>query len=144
MGSRSHEDWIQVESWQLADNAGGGDLSADTGTSGPDDQVGLPAVQIGDSYTGSHILYQDLLLPYWATMDYILDPRADGISNGEYVLTSVSHWTTEESQLGLPNAGGGYDQPTLITIHTRTGALETGSTVAMETLTITHEGFWLI
>lgn len=41
------------------------------GTPGPDDNVGLPAVQMaglpavqmGDSYAGSHALYQDVFIP---------------------------------------------------------------------------------
>jgi hypothetical protein len=34
-----------------------------TATPGPNDLTGLPAVQMGDSYAGTHALYQDLFVP---------------------------------------------------------------------------------
>ncbi len=99
----------------------------------------------------------------WGRWEVNLSHTLDaGVDFGGAIAGSIISATTDNNRvdtngggdvLGGGGAGapgghvkaGVYDEPTLLTIQTRTGAtLETGSAVAMETLTIAHEGFWLI
>lgn len=112
-------------------------------------QFAVPEDNAGDGYAGSHALYQDVTVP----------PMTDGTSNtfmyaekfqlldGEHVLTTVQHAAGGEDSRGLWQINVAPDEGAI-----RKGGwicdvthedLPGGTTVAMETLTIAHEGFLL-
>jgi hypothetical protein len=106
-------------------------------------------------YSGAHILYQDVVIPAVqdGTSNTIMVAEKFQLLDGEYVLTAVQH-------TGEPGAAGSEDSRGLwqINVAPHGAEIQKGgwisdvsyerlpgeSTVAMETLTITHEGIMLL
>jgi hypothetical protein len=110
----------------------------------------------GDNYAGSHALYQDLIVPGVkdGTSNTFMYAEKFQLPDGEYVLTAVQHHANE------PGSAGGEDSRGLWQINLEPGngniqkggwisdvtyeASPGGNAVAMETLTIAHEGILLL
>ncbi len=110
----------------------------------------------GDNYAGSHALYQDVTVPVPTMMDgtsnTFMYAEKFQLPDGEYVLTAVQHHANEPSSAGEDSRGlwqinlepgngniqkGGW-------ISDVTYEASGGNAVAMETLTIAHEGLLLL
>jgi hypothetical protein len=111
----------------------------------------------GDNYAGSHVLYQDVTVPVPTMMDgtsnTFMYAEKFRLPDGEYVLTAIQHHANE------PSSAGGEDNRGLWQINLEPGKgniqkggwisdvtyeASGGNAVAMETLTIAHEGLLLL
>ena len=111
--------------------------------------------QPGAGYNGSHLLYQDVFIPAVpdGTSNTIMVGEIIPSPGGEYLLTAIQH-------TGRPSASGGEDSRGLWQINVQPtagdiqkggwisdvshGQLPNGNAVAMETITIAHEGIILL
>ena len=107
----------------------------------------------GNNYAGSHALYQDLIVPGVkdGTSNTFMYAEKFQLPDGEHVLTAIQHDAREPSSAGEDSRGlwqinlepgkgniqkGGW-------ISDVTYEASGGNAVAMETLTIAHEGILL-
>ena len=141
-------EWIHdVENFQFAapedDKASGGNFVV----SG---EVFVKLPGANTSYHGSHILYQDVSVPTAAdgTSNTFMYAEKFQLPDGEHVLTTVQHSAGGEDSRGLWQINVAADADgvrkggwiTDVTYETLPG----GTAVAIETLTIAHEGILLL
>ena len=105
-------------------------------------------------YSGTHILYQDVIIPAVkdGTSNTIMVAEKFQFPDGEYVLTAVQHAGQtgalgEDSrglwQINIQPSGGEIRKGGWI-LDVSHGPLPGENAVAMETLTIAHEGILLL